>query len=133
AEIEMPRDICPFETGQGTHPDIIELREQERINEMPAIDCEFRIIDGLLRDLQSRRTRPQKSAGFCRAVALAKAGASPVELGFQFLCATDEIRQIEPEQVMTFDHIRVALFDERSESPQRVALRFLNIIWIDND
>ena len=38
AKIEMPRDICPFETGQGTHPDIVELREQERINEMPAIE-----------------------------------------------------------------------------------------------
>src|SRR5438034_5379451 len=126
----MPRDICSFEAGKRTHSDIIELREQKRIDEMPAIDCELWIIDGLLRDLESRRARPQKSAGFCHAVALAKAGASPVELGFQLPCATDEIRQIEPEQVMTFDHIRVALFDERSESPQRVALRFLNIIWI---
>src|SRR6266404_7769662 len=129
----MPGDIRPFEAGKRTHPDVIELRQQKRIDEMPATDCKFRIIDGLLRDLQSRRTRPQKSAGFCRAVALAKAGASPVELGFQFLCATDEIRQIEPEQVVTFDYIRIALFDERGESLQRVALRFLKVFWIDND
>src|SRR6266581_6897603 len=104
----MPRDICSFEAGKRTHPDVIELRQQKRIDEMPATDCKFRIIYGLLRDLQSRRTRPQKSAGFCRAVALAKAGASPVEFGFQFLCPTNEIRQMNPKQIMTFDHIRVA-------------------------
>src|ERR1043166_108690 len=118
----MPRDIGALETGKRTHSDIVKLREQERINEMPAIDCEFRIIDGLLRDLESRWTRAEKTAA-----------ASPVELGFQFLCATDEIRQIEPEQVVTFDHIRVALFDQRGESLQRVALRFLDVLRIDNE
>ena len=54
-------------------------------------------------------------------------------LVFSFLRATDEIRQIEPKQIMTFDHIRIALFDERGESLERVALRFLNVFWIDND
>src|SRR5436309_10127151 len=116
----MPCDIRPFETGKRTHSDIVKLREQKRINEMPAIDCEFRIIDSLLRDLESRRPRAEKTAA-----------SSPVEFGFQFLCATDEIRQIEPEQVVTFDHIRVALFDKRGESLERVALRFLDVVWID--
>src|SRR6266516_2432742 len=101
----MPCDIRPFETGKRTHPDVVKLREQKRINEMPAIDCEFRIIDGLLCDLESRRPRAEKTAA-----------ASPVELGFQFLCATDEIRQIEPEQVVTFDHLRISLLNERGES-----------------
>src|SRR6266436_5285304 len=118
----MPCDIRPFETGKRTHSDIVELREQKRINEMPAIDRELRIIDGLLRDLESRRPRAEKTAA-----------ASPVELGFQFLRATDQKRQIGPEQVMTFDYIRIALFDERGESLERVALRFLNVFWIDND
>src|SRR5882762_6563274 len=101
----MTRDIHPFETCKRTHPNIVELREQKRIDEMPAIDCELWIIDGLLRDLESRWARAEKTAA-----------ASPVELGFQFLSATHEIRQIEPEQVVTFDHIRVALFDQRGES-----------------
>ena len=29
-EIQMPCDIRPFKTGKRTHPDIVELREQER-------------------------------------------------------------------------------------------------------
>src|SRR5207244_1193113 len=118
----MPCDIRPFETGKRTHSDIVKLREQKRINEMPAIDCEFRIIDSLLRDLESRRPRAEKTAA-----------SSPVEFGFQFLCATDEIRQIEPEQVVTFDHIRIALLDERGKPLQRVSLGFIDAIWIDND
>src|SRR2546423_12057551 len=88
---------------------------------MPAIDCELWIIDGLLRNLESRWTGAQETAA-----------ASPIEFGFQLLCASDEIRQINPKQIMTFDHIRVALFDERGESLKRVALRFLNVFWIDN-
>src|SRR5262249_34755011 len=118
----MPRDICPFETGEGTHPDIVKLREQKRIDEVAAIDCELWIIDGLLCDLESRRARAQKTAA-----------APPVELGLQLLCATYEIRQIEPEQVVTFDHVRVALFDKRGKSPERVSFRLLNGVWIDND
>src|ERR1051325_919660 len=100
----MPGDIGPFETGKRTHPDVIELRQQKRIDEMLAIDCELRIVDGLLCDLESRWPRPEKTAA-----------ASPVELGFQFLCAIDEIRQMNPEQIMTFDHIRVAFLDERGK------------------
>src|SRR5439155_18716553 len=119
AEIEMPRDIRSFETSKRTHSDIIELREQKRIDEMPAIDCEFRIIDGLLRDLESRRPRAKKTPT-----------APPVEFGFQLLRAGDEIRQMNPKQIMTFSHIRVALFDERSESPKRVSFGFLDVVWI---
>src|ERR1044071_2318136 len=118
----MPRDICPFETGKGTHADVVELREQKRIDEVSAIDCELWIIDGLLRDLQPRWARAEKTTA-----------TSPVELGFQFLCASHEIRQMSPKQIMTFNHIRVALFDERSESPKRASLRFLDVLWIDND
>src|SRR6266498_3991690 len=118
----MPCDIRPFETGKRTHPNIVKLREQKRIDEMPAIDCEFRIIDRLLCDLESRRPRAEKTAT-----------ASPVELGYQFLCATGQIRQIGPEQVVTFDHIRIALFDERGKPLQRVSLGFLNVVRINND
>src|SRR5262249_53491682 len=116
----MPRDVGPLEARERTHSDVIELREQKRIDEMPAIDCEFRIIDGLLRDLKSGRPRAEKTAA-----------APPVELGFQFLCACDKVRQIETEQVMAFDDVWVALFDERSESLKRDSFGFLDVFWID--
>src|SRR4029077_13736309 len=118
----MPRNIRSFETSKRTHPDVVELREQKRVDEMPAIDCKFRIIDGLLRDLQSRRPRAEKTPA-----------APPVELGFQLLRAGDEIRQMNPKQIMTFDHIRIPLFHDRSEPLESVALRFLNVVWIDNN
>ena len=118
----MPRDIRSFETGKRTHSDVVKLREQKRINEMPAIDCELRIIDGLLRDLEPRWPRSEKAAA-----------TSPIELGFHFFRAGNEQRQMNPKQIMTFDHIRIALFDERSESPKRVSFGFLDVFWIDND
>ncbi len=50
---KMPRHIGAFETGQGSQTDIVKLREQKSVDEMPAIDGELRIIDCLFRDLQS--------------------------------------------------------------------------------
>ena len=49
---EMLRDIDPLEAGQAAHADVVELREQKGVDEMPAIDGELRIIDRLLRDLE---------------------------------------------------------------------------------
>jgi len=49
----MTRDIHPLEAGERTHTDIVELREQKRIDEMAAIDLELWIIDGFLGDLQT--------------------------------------------------------------------------------
>ena len=43
--------IDPLEAGQAAHADIVKLREQEGVDEMPSIDREFWIIDCLLRDL----------------------------------------------------------------------------------
>src|SRR5437868_8426348 len=117
----MPRDIRPFETSKRTHPDIVKLREQKRINEMPAIDCELRIIDGLLRDLEPRWPRSEKAAA-----------TSPIELGCHFFRAGNEQRQMNPIQIMTFDHIRMPLVDERSDSTTRVSLGFLVAFCIVN-
>ena len=49
----MLRDIDALEAAKGAHPDVVELREQERIDEVPAIDGELWVVDGLLRDLES--------------------------------------------------------------------------------
>ena len=100
AKTEMPRDIDAFETGERAHADVVKLREQKCVDEMPAIDRELRIIDRLLRDLESRRTRTQKTAA-----------ASPIEFRFRFARARDQIRQIEAKEVVAFDHIGIALFD----------------------
>src|SRR5437667_4754475 len=88
---------------------------------MPAIDRELRVIDGFLRDLESRGTRPQKSAA-----------TSPIELRFCFARTSDEIRQIEAEQVVTFDHIRIPFLDETRQALERISLRFLDVFLIDN-
>ena len=47
----MLRDVDALEPGQGAHADIVKLREQKSVDEMPAINGEFRIIDRLLGDL----------------------------------------------------------------------------------
>ena len=76
----MPGDIGSFETGKRTHADVVKLREQKRIDEMAATDCELGIIDCLFRDLESRRPRTQESTA-----------ASPIEFRFRFLRPRDEI------------------------------------------
>ena len=53
AKTEMPRHIEALEAHKGTHSNIVKLREQKRIDKMAAIDCELRVIDRLLGDLQS--------------------------------------------------------------------------------
>ena len=55
AEAEVLRHIDPLEAGQTAHADVVKLREQKRIDEVPAIDGELRVIDGLFRDLKTRR------------------------------------------------------------------------------
>src|SRR5439155_9441009 len=97
----MPGDFGALETGQGTHTDIVKLREQKSIDEMAATDCELRIIDGFFRDLKSRRSRAQESIA-----------ASPIKFCFCLLRARHQIRQIEAEQFVTLDHVRIALVDK---------------------
>ena len=83
------------------HPDVVKLREQKSVDEMPAIDRELRVIDRLLRDLEPRRARTQEAAA-----------AAPVEFRFRLARPRDEKRQIELEQVVTLDHVRIAFFDQ---------------------
>src|SRR4029077_4161875 len=112
--------IGPFETGKGTHADVIKLCEQKSIDEMTATDCELWIIDCFFRDLESRWSRAQESIT-----------ASPVEFRLCFLRACDEIRQIKAEQIVALDHVRIPLLDDRSQALERRAFRFLDIFWID--
>src|ERR1700730_9641540 len=118
----MPRDIGSLKAGERAHADIVDLREQERVDEVPALHGELRIIDRLLRDLEPRRPRTQKTAA-----------PPPIELRFHLLRACDQIRQIEPEQVVAFDYVRVALFDNTRQSLNGRMLRFLDVFWIDHD
>src|ERR1700724_1861056 len=97
----MPRHIDTLEARQRAHADVVKLRKQKCIDEMPAIDAELRVIDRFLRNLEPRRTGPQESTA-----------ASPVELRFCLARTSDEIWQIKAEQVVTFDHIRIAFLDE---------------------
>ncbi len=45
-------DIAPFKAGKAAHPDIVKLREQKSVDEMPSLNRELRVIDRLLRDLE---------------------------------------------------------------------------------
>src|SRR6476660_558644 len=89
---------------------------------MTAIDRELRVIDSLLRDLQSRWARAKKAAT-----------ASPIEFGLQLLRTADKIWQMNTEQIVAFDYIRIAFFDKCGESPDRVSLGFFYIVRIDKD
>ena len=116
-ESKMLRHIDPLEAGEATHADIVKLREQKGIDEVPAIDGELWIIDCLLCDLESRWTRAEETAA-----------ASPIEFHFRFAGAGDEIRQIEAEKVMAFDHIGVAFPDDRGQALEGGALRFFSCV-----
>src|SRR5437660_1024292 len=89
---------------------------------MPAIDRELWIIDRLLRDLKARWTRAQKSAA-----------PSPIKFRFRLLRARDQVRQIEPKQVVTFDDVGVSLLDQICQALDRGMLGLFDIFWIDND
>src|SRR5438132_12549123 len=118
AQSKMSRDVGPLKTSQRAHSDVIKLREQESIHEMAAIDCELGIIDRLLGNLQPGWSRAQKSAD-----------ASPIEFGFQFLRARDQVRQIEPKQIVAFDHIGIVVLDQTGHALDRASFRFLRLFY----
>src|ERR1051325_960043 len=107
----MPGHVEALESAERAQADIIKLREKKRVDEMSAIDRELWIIDCLFGDLQPRWTRAEKSAT-----------AAPVEFRFQFFCTRDEVRQIDPEKIVTLDHIGVAFFNQGGQPPDRAAL-----------
>src|SRR5438552_13022244 len=111
----MTRDIDALEACERPHPNIVKLRQQKRVDKMPSFDCKFGIVDRFLRDLQSRRTRAQESPA-----------APPIKLRFSLARTRHEIRQVKSKQVMPFDHIRITLFNESGQAPQRISLRFFN-------
>src|SRR5436309_14485573 len=118
----MSRDIRPFETCEGTHPDVIELREQKCVDKVTTTDCELRVINRFLCNLKSRRPRAEKTIV-----------APPIEFGFEFLRPRNEERQMHTKQIVAFDHVRIAFLDKCGESLERVSFRFLNSVWIDNN
>src|SRR3954454_16777450 len=101
----MLSDIGSFETGEAAHSDVVKLREQKCINKMPAIDGKLWIVNRLLGDLESRRARPQEAAT-----------PPPIHFHFRFASARDQVGQIGPKQIMTFDDIGIAFFDDRRQT-----------------
>src|SRR5712691_6189090 len=94
-------DIAPLETGEGAHPDIVKLREQEGVDKVPALDRELRIIDCFLGNLEPRRPGTEKSAA-----------SSPIKFRLCLARPGDEKGQIGFEKVMPFDHVRIAFPDQ---------------------
>src|ERR1700747_1386448 len=115
----MSGDNRPFEPCERAHPDVVKLRQQKRIDEMPAIDGELRVINGFLRDLQSRGTRAEKAAA-----------SSPIEFGLQLLRPGDKQRQMDTEQIVAFDYVRIAFFDECGESPEHISFGFFYVVGV---
>ena len=112
----MLRDIHPLEARERAHANIVELREQKRVNEMAAIDLELWIIDGFLGDLQTRWTRARKSAT-----------PAPIQFHFHFARSRHQIGQIKPEKIVPFDHIGIALPNNCRELFERVVFRLLPV------
>ena len=122
AKAKVLRDINPLEAAEGAHADVVELREQKSVDEVAAIDLELWIIDGFLRDLQPRRARAQESAA-----------SPPIQFHFRFARPRHQIGQIEPEKIVPFDYVRIALLNNCRELFERVMLGFLSILGIDHD
>src|SRR4051794_37806821 len=118
----MLRDIDPFEAGQAPHPDVVEVREQKGVDEVPAINGELRVIDGFLRDLETRRAGAEEAAA-----------PAPIQFHFGFPSPGDEKRQIEAKEIVAFDHVRTALFDKSRQTFERGSLGFLDVRRIDHD
>ena len=121
-ESEVLGHIDPLEAGEAAHADIVELREQKRVDEMPAIDGEFRVIDRLLRDLEPGRTGTEESAA-----------AAPIEFHFRLSRARHEIRQIEAEKLWPSITSGSRSLMMRGQAFERGALRFFHAGRIDHD
>src|SRR5688572_9021686 len=101
----MLGDIDPVKTRQTAHSDVVKLREEKGVNEVPAIDGKLRVIDCLLRDLKTGGARAQKPSA-----------ASPIQLHLRLAGAGHQIRQIEAKKVVAFDHIGVAFLNDGCEA-----------------
>src|SRR5213082_668977 len=104
----MPCDINALETSEAAHADVVEMREQKRIDEVPAIDGELGVVDGFLSDLEPRWARPKETTA-----------PAPVEFHFRLAGPRHQIRQIETKEVVALDHIGIAFLSECSETLQR--------------
>src|SRR5437763_12842730 len=100
----MLRDIRPLEARERAHANIVELREQKRVDEMAAIDLELWIIDGFLGDLQTRWARAKKSAA-----------PAPIQFDFRFSPSRHQIGEIKPEKIVSFDYMWIALLNNCRE------------------
>src|SRR5205814_7526902 len=116
----MLRDIHPLEARERAHANIVELREQKRVDEMAAIDLELWIIDGFLGDLQTGWARAKKSAA-----------PAPIQFYFRFACPRHQAGQIKPKKIVSFDYIGIAFLDNCRELFERVVFRFLPLCGID--
>ena len=101
SEAKVLRDIDSLEAGERAHPNVVELREQKGVDEMPAIDRELRVVDRFLRDLEPRRARTEEAAA-----------SAPIEFRFRFARPGDEKRQIETEKIVALDHVGIAFLDQ---------------------
>ncbi len=118
----MLRDIDPLEAGEAPHPDIVKLREQKSVDEMPSIHGELRVIDRFLGDLEPRRARTQEPAA-----------PPPIEFNLRLAGSRNEERQIEPEEVMALDYVGIALLDQGGQPLQSGALRLVRVGGIDDE
>ena len=82
---------------------------------MAAIDLELWIIDGFLRDLQTRRARAKKSAA-----------PPPIQFHFRFARPRHQIGQIKPEKIVPFDYVRIAFLNNCRELFERVMFGLLS-------
>src|SRR6478736_3801830 len=94
------RHIGPLEAGEVAHPDVVKERKQIGIDEVTAVDGELRVINRALGDLQSRWARAEKSTA-----------PTPIQFRLRLARASYQIRQIEFEKIVSFDYVRIALFD----------------------
>ncbi len=108
---EVQRGLFEAVSRQGAVRHVVRLQHEERIHHVPAGDLEAVVGDRALAEADAAGAAPRHAAV-----------ATELERNLPAGGALGEVRQVEVEDVMPLDHVRVALADEAHKLPQHVAL-----------
>ncbi len=110
-DAEVASQVLQAEPGQIPRARIVELGEDPRVDDVAARDLVAPVADRALRDLEARHPAPERFA------AAPPGERDPVHAG-----AGLEILEVEPEDVVPLDHVRVALADDARALVEQRAL-----------
>ena len=108
---EVPRRGLEPEALKFPRGDIVELDEKKRVHHVTPVNLELPVLDQSLGDLQTRRIRPRHAPV-----------ATEPQLDPAFPRPRLQVWEIEPENVVSLDHIRIPLEHEGGKLLQHPTL-----------